>query len=135
MARGHTRHSGAHQHSISHFGKDLVRRCGAHCELCDAQGVKLRIFEVPPVPDDALLDHCIMICSTCYEQIEKPKRVDPRHWHCLFTAIWSRVPAVKVTAIAMLQRLAPRQPWAAELLEQVYLEPEERAWLRQLDTL
>ncbi|WP_027856239.1 PhnA protein [Marinobacterium jannaschii] len=133
MARGHSRH-GAH-HNLNHFGKELVRRCSAHCELCDAQGVKLKIYEVPPIPADAMLDHCIMICETCYEQIEKPKRLDADHWRCLYNSIWNDTPAVKVAALAMLDQVAEREAWAAELREQAYMEPEEEAWLEELEAL
>lgn len=132
MSRGHDRHQERH-HGLSLFGKDLVRRCSSHCELCDAQGVKLGIFEVPPVPTEPLLDHCTMICETCREQIERPKFRDNNHWRCLNHSIWSSVPAVKVLAIAMLQNISEQERWAVELLEQVYLEPEESEWLDKLE--
>lgn len=132
MARGYARHH-EHHHGLSIYGKDLIRRCAAHCEMCDAHGVKLRIFEVPPIPDEASPEHCIMICDTCFDQIEHPKRMDRNHWRCLNSAMWSSVPAVKVTALAMLQRLADTERWALELLEQSYTEPEEAQWLSELE--
>ncbi len=131
MSKGHDRHQERH-HGLSLYGKDLVRRCGSHCELCDAQGVKLGIFEVPPVGPEPSFEQCIMICETCQEQLEKPKRRDPNHWRCLNHSMWSQVPAVKVTAVAMLKALSADQSWAAELLEQVYLESEEERWLEEL---
>ncbi|EAR61012.1 hypothetical protein [Neptuniibacter caesariensis] len=132
MSRGYDRHMERH-HGLSLFGKDLVRRSGAHCELCDAQGVKLSIFEVPPVPNDPMLEHCVMICDICSEQINKPKSRDANHWRCLNGSVWSSEPAVKVLAIAMLQKIAEQESWAAELLEQVYLEPEESEWLAKVE--
>ena len=128
MSKGHERHHERH-HGLSLYGKDLIRRCSAHCELCDAHGVKLSIFEVPPITSEPDFSHCLMVCETCSEQLEKPKTRDPNHWRCLNHSVWSSVPAVKITAVAMLQHIANMEPWAAELLEQVYLEPEEVEWL------
>lgn len=132
MARGHERHHERH-HGLSIYGKELVRRCSSHCEICDAHGVKLNIFEVPPMLSDPGPDHCIMICETCFDQIEHPKRMDPNHWRCLNMAIWSTVPAVKVTAVILLQRLAETESWAIELLERLYLEPKEAEWLKEIE--
>ncbi len=131
MARGHERHHG--HHGLSVYGKELVRRCSAHCELCDAQGIKLKIFEVPPFDSEPDVNHCIMICETCLDQIEHPKHMDRNHWRCLNSSMWSPVSAVKVTAVAMLQRLSNSERWAIELLEQRYMEPEEAEWLEEVE--
>lgn len=131
MARGHERHHG--HAGLSIYGKELVRRCGAHCELCDAQGTKLKIFEVPPIESEPDVNHCIMICETCLDQIEHPKHMDRHHWRCLNNSMWSSVPAVKVTAVAMLKRLSRSESWATELLENRYMEPEEAEWLEEVE--
>ncbi len=132
MSKGHARHQERH-HGLSLYGKDLVRRCSSHCELCDAHGVKLAIFEVPPVPSEPDFEHCVMLCETCSEQIERPKMRDANHWRCLNHSVWSSVTAVKIMAVAMLQSLAEQESWAQELLEQIYLEPEESEWLDKID--
>lgn len=132
MSKGYARHAEKH-HGLSLFGKDLVRRCSSHCELCDAHGVKLGIFEVPPVSSEAHFEQCIMICEQCLKQIERPKLRDSNHWRCLNLSIWSEVPAVKVMAVAMLEKIAEQERWAVELLEQVYLTSEEQAWLQQIE--
>jgi len=132
MSKGHAKHQERH-HGLSLFGKELVRRCAAHCELCNANGVKLSIYEVPPIPAEPDIDHCIMICETCSEQLERPKRRDPNHWRCLTSAMWSTTVPVKLVAVKMLQCLSQKEDWAAELLEQVYLEPEEQAWLDKIE--
>lgn len=128
MSRGHDRHQERH-HGLSLYGKDLVRRCSSHCELCDAHGVKLGIYEVPPVPVEPDIDHCTMICTTCQEQIDRPKSRDNNHWRCLNSSVWSSVPAVKVLSVAMLNKIAEQEEWAQELLEQVYLEADEQEWI------
>ena len=130
MSKGKDKHDERHK-GISLFGKELVRRCAAHCELCQANGVPLKIFEVPPVPVDPDIEHCLMLCEVCQEQIERPKRIDPNHWRCLGTTMWSEVLPAKVVAIVMLQHLAKKELWAAELLEQAYLEAEESEWVEK----
>ncbi len=132
MSRGHERHHERHR-GLSSFGKDLVRRCSSHCELCDAQGVKLQIYEVPPIQGEPEIEHCIMICSTCFEQLDRPKQRDFNHWRCLNHSVWSQIPAVQVISLALLKRLSERERWAVELEEQVYLQPEIEHWLEEVE--
>lgn len=130
MSKGRDKHQERH-HGLSMFGKDLVRRCGAHCELCNANGVPLAIYEVPPVKADPVFEHCLMICETCRSQLDRPKTIDSNHWRCLSNTMWSSVPAAKVTSIVLLNHLSKTEDWAGELLEQAYLEPEEQSWVEQ----
>lgn len=132
MSRGHARHHESH-HGLSVFGKDLVRRCSAHCELCDAQGVKLSVYEVPPIFAEPDYDHCIMICRTCEKQINRPRLIDHNHWRCLNTSVWSNVPPVKILSFAMLRHIARHHAWPLALLEQVYMDAEEKAWAEQIE--
>ncbi|MBI9020419.1 MAG: phnA protein [Verrucomicrobia bacterium] len=113
---------------LNFLGKDLVRRSRAKCELCEADGVKLTVFEVPPESDPATADRCLFLCETCREQIENPKRMDADHWRCLNNAVWSEVPAVQVISARMLKRLS-KEHWAKELLEQAYFSEEVDAWI------
>ncbi len=132
MAKGLHEHQQRHQ-GLSMFGKDLTRRSGSSCELCEASGFKLEIHVVPPVPVDPDYDHCAFLCQSCIEQLEYPKRRDPDYWHFLSLKVWHEVPAVQVLAVWMCRQLAPDTPWAAELLEQLYLAPEVEAWLERLE--
>lgn len=109
---------------LSRLGKDLTRRAKSCCELCDASGVKLSIYEVPPVPIEPELDQCLLLCQTCYDQLNQPKSIQPDHWRCLSKAMWSTLPTAQVIAIRMLHFLADKTDWAAELLEQAYLDDE-----------
>ena len=123
-----------HQHRLSElsgFGKQLVRRSGAHCELCSAADVPLRIFEVPPVPVEPDITTCIFICDTCRNQLEKPAKIDSNHWHFLTRTVWSQEPAIQVISVRMLQYLESKVDWAEEILEQLYLEPEIVNWVKQ----
>ncbi len=129
-----------YQHQMSRFqglnalGKELTRRSGACCELCEACGVKLVVYEVPPIPSEPAVEHCVFICETCELQINKPKERDADHWRCLSKAVWSPQPAVQVLAVWMAKQLSDH-PWVAELLEQLYLDPEVEAWLEEIAQL
>ncbi len=127
MARGLDKHN-ERQQKLSFFGKDLVRRSKSTCELCEDTGVKLSIFEVTPVYEEPDYDHCIFICETCLEQLENPKRIEPNHWRCLNNTMWSEIPAVQVSAVRMLRKLADKTEWAKDLLEQAYLDEELQEW-------
>ncbi len=117
------------QNMLSRLAKDLVRRSRSHCELCENNGVKLDVYEVPPLEENPYLDGCIFICETCQEQIEKPKKMIPDQWRCLNNALWSEVPAVQVISFRILRRLAKLEiHWAEELLDQAYLEPDLEEW-------
>jgi protein PhnA len=118
---------------LSIFGKELVRRSHAKCELCGQEGLKLTVFEVPSDLDVVTADECLFLCDACCEQIEKPKKLEPSRWRCLNTAIWSEVPVVQVMSARMLKRLAPTESWASELLEEAYFEEEVTAWIAVAD--
>ncbi|UTW04120.1 phnA protein [Amphritea atlantica] len=132
MSKGHAKHQERH-HGLSQFGKDLVRRCGSKCELCEDHGVKLVVYEVPPIEAEPDYDHCIMICETCEGQLDRPKTIDATYWRFLANSMWSSVTPVKVISVAMLQHLAKQEAWAGELLEQVYMDEEERAWSEEVE--
>lgn len=132
MAKGLHEHQQRHQ-GLSRFGKDLTRRSGASCELCDTQGVKLSIHEVPPVPAEPDYDHCVFLCEQCIEQLEQPKKRDSNYWHFLSLKVWHEVPAIQVLSVWMCRQLASDTPWASELLEQLYLSEEVTDWLDRLE--
>jgi len=114
---------------LSRFSKDLVRRSHSKCELCDASGVKLEVYELPPGEEEPNLDDCLFLCETCRGQIDKPKTMEPSHWRCLNNALWSEVPAVQVISVRILRRLVKKeQYWAEELLENAYLDPNLEEW-------
>lgn len=107
------------------FEPALRQRAGDRCELCGAQG-GLAVFEVPPGPaSDG--DRCVLLCSQCLGQIDGSLPLDAKHWFCLQEAAWSETAAVQVTSYRMLARLT-EQPWARELLDQIYLGEDVLAW-------
>lgn len=128
MSKGAEKHQ-ARISELNYFGKDLARRSKSHCELCDNHGVKLSVHEVPPIPQQPELDHCIFICESCSSQIKNPKTLDLNYWHCLHTSIWSKVPAVQIMAVLVAKSIADKADYAAELLDQVYLDEDQQTWL------
>ncbi|QKQ25280.1 PhnA domain-containing protein [Candidatus Reidiella endopervernicosa] len=104
---------------------ELQSRSESKCELCCAtEG--LGIYEVPP-SSDGIADQCLMICTTCNDQLNNPDKADPNHWRCLNESMWSQVPAVQVVAWRMLTRLRS-EGWPQDLLDMLYLEPDMQSW-------
>lgn len=90
------------------------------CPLCSSSD-PLIAFDVSGGP----LGATAQICATCIEQIEGQPQ--PDHWRGLAGAMWSEEPAVQVLSYRMLTRLQDH-PWARDLLDQIYLDDEARAW-------
>ncbi len=128
MAKGYDQYKNR-QSAISAFGKDLTRRSGSKCELCDTAGKSLEIFEVPPVPEEPDYDKCIFICELCSEQLANPKSFDYDHWRSLNQKVWSEIPAIQVMAVRILRSISESQDWAQNILEEVYLDPEIEEWV------
>ena len=91
------------------------------CQLCSADA-PLAAFDVTGGPAEA----SIQICATCRDQIAG--ELDPNHWRCLATAMWSETPAVQVQAARLLKRL-DGEDWARDLAEQLWLDEETQAWV------
>jgi len=122
--------------------KVLRVRSDSKCELCSGEE-ELAVYEITPQDSDKgnekgngnnndIANACLLICSTCMTQIEKPEKVDVNHWRCLNDSMWSQVPAVQVVAWRMLTRLRA-EGWPQELLETLYLDEETLAWAQASD--
>lgn len=106
--------------------KELLDRSGSVCELCGISEA-LEIYEVPPVSGNT---ECrILVCPTCLRQINNPESLDPNHWRCLNTSMWSTVPAVQVMAWRLLNKLR-HEGWPQDLLDMLYLDDETLAWAK-----
>lgn len=132
MAKGLQKHQ-ERLDALNLLGKNLARRASSKCELCEAAGVSLKIYEVAPVPNEPDMDHCLMTCDTCREQLNhfenKPKLMQADHWRCLGKTVWSTEPAAQVMSVRILRQMSEQYPWAAEILEHVFLEPEIESWV------
>lgn len=122
-------HYRARLDDLAHLGKDLVRRSHAHCELCGNGGRALEPHEVPPLPPRPQLEHTIMICGQCRDELTCGE-LNPLYWRFLGTVVWSDLPAVQVTAVRLVRRLNKQgENWAAALLDTLYLDPLVCQWL------
>lgn len=107
--------------------QNLKERSGVVCELCTGND-GLTVFMVPPYEDDSFDRHAF-ICNECKKQIEDANQTDVNHWRCLNESMWSEVPAVKVLAYRMLNRIKS-EGWPQDLLDMIYLSDEEMAWAK-----
>jgi len=106
----------------------LQERSGNTCELCgDTSGLKL--YEVKP-DSISTAENILLACKKCTAQINKTEDLDPNHWTCLSTSMWSEVPAVQVIAWRILNRLK-NESWAADHLDILYLEDATLEWAKE----
>ena len=103
----------------------LLQRSDAKCELCTSEQ-NLSVYNLPPESEDSA-EKSILLCDTCRSQISNPETVDANHWRCLNDSMWNPEPAVQVMAWRVLQCLSA-EPWAQDLLDMLYLEPEVLSW-------
>lgn len=103
----------------------LIERSGNQCELCGS-AENLKLFSVP-FSTGKFAEEAIYACGNCISQVEKRAELDPKHWQCLTTSMWSEFPAVQVVAWRMLNRLK-QESWAVDNLDMLYLEDEVLAW-------
>ncbi|NGQ90260.1 PhnA protein [Rhodobacter sp. HX-7-19] len=85
------------------------------CAICAA------VEEVGPVPL-AATDEVLALCPLCAAGLGGDMTPGPR-WRCLADAVWSGEAAVQIAAWRLLDALKA-EGWAADLLAQVWLEPE-----------
>ena len=105
----------------------LRDRSQSSCELCGRQDA-LHVMPIAP-KDDSHSDHCILICSTCNDQLSGQQPLNVDHWRCLNDSMWSQIPAVQVQAWRQLSKLTQAgETWAQNLLDMLYLEDDIMAW-------
>ena len=132
MGKGYDGHQ-ARVAALQAIGKDLARRAKSKCELTGAAGVPLRPYEVPPVGGEPDLERTLLLSEACHDVLEHPKRLAGRKWQGLAETVWSESPAVQVVAWRMLKRLAQKENWAREVVEEVFLDAEVEEWARSAE--
>ena len=133
MAKGREDHEARISHRSS-FGKDLARRAKSRCELCNAAGEKLEVFEVPPEQAVPGIERCVLLCHSCIEQIVDMRKFEPgEQWRFLQQAAWSEIPAVQVLAVRLLKRQPAKEDWARESLEGLFLDEEIEDWVTEAE--
>ncbi len=111
----------------------LLERSGSKCELCSSDN-NIKAFEVAggDVGGEArAADNSVVLCETCYENIETPANIDVNHWRCLNDSMWSEHAPVQVMAYRTLDNLGS-ESWAQDLLTQLYLDEQTLAWATAL---
>ncbi len=106
----------------------LHQRSNGCCELC-ASTQNLQPYGVPPFSKGSL-DDTILVCSKCFDQLEKKEFLNTEHWQCLSTSMWSEHTPVKVVAWRMLNRCRA-ESWAADALDMLYIDEEALEWAKQ----
>ena len=128
MAAGGRQKHQARQQALSALGTPLSRRASSRCELCSSGGIPLRPHEVAPERDVPEFEHCILICERCRDGVDG-KSASPQEWRFLEDVAWSEIAPLQVAAVRMLRSFAASEPWAATLLDTLYLSPEVQEWL------
>jgi protein PhnA len=128
MARGYDEHR-ERQSMVNILGKELARRSRSHCELCDASGVPLSVFEVPPELPEPTAHAALFLCEACRSQLDNPRQFDATRWRFLTESVWSDLPAVQVLAVRLLRRISAEEDWAAGALDDLYLDEDIQAWV------
>jgi len=85
------------------------------CELCGSDK-NVAPFKVEPK------EEYVNLCEDCKNQIESGN-LDENHFQCLNDSMWSEKSAVKVLTYRLLKALG-----RSDLLDMMYLEPDEEAW-------
>jgi len=109
------------------INSELQTRSNSKCELCAATD-QLSGYPVAPY-DDESIDHNIVVCHTCNDQLTDSAKTDANHWRCLNDSMWSQVPAVQVVAWRMLNQLRA-EGWPQDLLDIMYMEDEVMVWAK-----
>ena len=102
--------------------QQLLKRSSSSCELCGNNN-DLQPYQVDPKNEN------ILVCFTCYEQINERTDLAPNHWRCLNNSMWSEVPAVQVVAWRVLNKLNAEN-WAQDLLDIFYLDEDTLQWAK-----
>lgn len=103
----------------------LQARADGQCELCQ-DATDLRAVAVTP-HTEADAEHGLLACGLCAAQLDGDTPDADRLRGPLQGAIWSEHAPVQVSAWRLLARM-PDEAWAADLLDQVWLDEETKAW-------
>lgn len=98
------------------------------CELC-ASTDNLTTFTLESKSKKGA-DANVTVCSVCSTSLKENDYSDVNHWRGLNEAIWSEQTSVKVLSYRVLSHLHS-EPWAIDLMDQVYLEDEDLAWAKE----
>lgn len=104
----------------------LSARANHVCELCGGSA-DLTPIEVGP-SDLPKMERAVLVCGACLAA-EAAEQLGGPHWFCLQESAWSEVLPVQVHSYRLLHKVA--EGWAAELIEQIYMEEDVLDWARR----
>ena len=104
MAKGYDQHI-ERKNKVNSFGRELTRRAKSKCELCEAIGVSLSVFEVPPVKEEPEVKRCIFIFDECNDKLERIKKAKENDFRFLSNSMWSEVDMVRALSIVLLKEM------------------------------
>ncbi|MDW5289220.1 PhnA domain-containing protein [Formosa sp. PL04] len=105
----------------------LEDRSNKSCELCTSKE-QLKQYTIPPSLNESV-DNSVLVCNTCFEQIEGNEDMDVNHWRCLNDSMWNENVAVQIMSWRLLQRLRG-EGWPKDLIDLMYLDDEAMALAR-----
>lgn len=132
MSKGYARNQERLQ-ILNSFGKDLTRRAKSKCEFCEAANVKLSVYEVIEAKEEPQIECCMLICQDCAAKLDNLKKANAAEMRFLENTAWSEVPIIKACAIYVLRKLADKNPWAYDIQENVYIDPDTEALLAKIE--
>ncbi len=121
MAKGYDQHM-ERKNKVNSFGRELTRRAKSKCELCEATGVSLSVFEVPPVKEEPEVERCIFICDECRDKLERVKKAKENDFRFLSNSMWSEVDMVRALSIVLLKEMSKKYSWAEVILDDLYID-------------
>mgnify|MGYP005661587691 CR=1 FL=1 len=111
MAKGRDKHH-ARLNEINLLGKDLARRAGRACELCEARD-DCRPHDLEPDADPTL-DTLVLCCAPCRTLVARPKARPAEQLRFLENRVWTDVAPVRRLVVEVLEQVD--EPWAAEAI-------------------
>ena len=132
MAKGYDQHM-ERKNKVNSFGRELTRRAKSKCELCEATGVSLSVFEIPPVKDEPEIERCIFICDECKNKLERIKKAKENDFRFLSNSIWSEIDIVRALSILLLKEMATKYSWAELILDDLYIDEATEELIRTVD--
>jgi len=116
MAKGYQKHH-ARLDAITLLGKDLARRAGRACELCESRD------DCRPFDTDAdaapSLDTLTLLCGGCRDLLGRAGKVPPDHLRFVAAHAWTDRAALRHVVLTLLEPLS--EDWAREAVENVQM--------------
>ncbi len=101
--------------AVGILGKFITRRSRGRCELCGGRE-GLRLWELPPFPEEPDPDNTLLTCARCRGWLES-ERVDSLEARFLSGSVWSELTAVREATRRLLTATPVDDPWVRDALE------------------